>query len=74
MPTEKIPAKDREYSPHIIKILTERILPNCSEKGQHAFQKWWFEGEPITGFIEPEYKETDQEGNCLLYTSPSPRD
>ena len=41
--------------------------PNCSEKGQHAFQKWWFEGEPITGFIEAEYKETDQDGNELTW-------
>ena len=67
MPTERIPAKDREYDAKMIKILTERILPNCSEKGQHAFQKWWFEGEPITGFIEAEYKETDQDGNELTW-------
>ena len=67
MPTERIPAKDREYSPHMIKILTERILPNCSEKGKEAFSKWWNQGEPITGFIEAEYTETDQEGNELTW-------
>ena len=45
----------------MIRILTERILLNCSEKGKAAFNKWWNQGEPITGFIEAEYKETDQE-------------
>lgn len=69
MPTEmqNIPAKDRNYDPKMIKILTERILPNCSEQGQHAFQKWWFEGQPITGFIKTQYTETDQDGNELKW-------
>ena len=67
MPTEEQPAKDRKYDARMMKILHERILPNCSEEGQRQFQKWWFEGEPITGFIKANYTETDPDGNELTW-------
>ena len=67
MPTEEQPAKDRKYDARMMKILHERILPNCSEEGQRQFQKWWFEGEPITGFIKANFKETDKDGNELTW-------
>mgnify|MGYP003135061120 FL=1 len=67
MPTEEQPAKDRKYDARMMKILHESILPNCSEEGQRQFQKWWFEGEPITGFIKANYTETDPDGNELTW-------